>query len=1146
MAVFTALTASLVAAGFSTFLAGLTVAALQVALGVGINLIAQSMSGQPQEARFAVQGQVQSGDDLQRSINFGYNCTAGSKVYQNEWGDGGVYSTRVIAIGDAPIRELIGVEVDGSPVTLEATPHASMGYPVSEFRKDGKDHLWIKFYDGTQTAADTFLVGTVASDERPYGANRIGKGVPYVIATSLTPERTDGEDQPLFQGFPAYKFITNGVKLYDISKDSSAGGSGPQRWASTIPTSLEIANWGGDGDFLPPVQIYNLLRGIRVSGQWLYGLQDVSAARLPAANWIAQINKARAAVEGEHGDEPTYRSGGEIQVGAPIHLAIEALLTSCQGRLTEVGGAYKIYLGEPDSPVWQFSDDDILSSEEQSFTPFYGLADTVNGISATYPNPAEGWNQKTAPPLLRPDLEAKDGNRRLMSSVSLDMVPYGAQVQRLMKSGLLEALRARRHTFVLGPEARVLEPGDVIQWTSVRNGYVDKLFRVDGVVYKANLDVIIDITEVDPSDYDWDPETDFTPVVDGAIGTMAPVPAPLTGWQVFPDTIDDGAGTPRRPSIRVEYASGLSNVQRVRVQVRLDGTTDIVFDGEHPYGTPWKNVLQGSFLPATNYEVRGILVGPKRSTWSAWLDVTTDDVRLGAADLWPISEEQLTAALQSDQAWIRGETRNVKATVDAIVKRTVDQDFANFADKQQLRTELSTRAQDIESSYTLLVTTAVGVVDGKLTGVSQRVETLEVGIQGLASVTAVNAIDLRLSTAEGTISTQGTAISGLSSALAGKADVSVTDALDLKITENASGLQTQAGWLRDARSTVYVNAMGQVEQDFANFRDKSDVLAATANVYQFADTQVRALNGTLELQASLIQQAQTSIGAKADATALIALDTRVGSTPVGYSTLADAVLGVSSTVDGVTGGSRVRFSAAYTPAAGWTVRAGMEVRVGTSDTYKSGGIYFEATTSNSRAFLDADYVAVMNGGVPAALFQAGTTYLSNARIRDLDATNITAAKIDAALILQNGTAITDLIANNAVSVGDAVTTAGSINVVRASSPEVTIQTLTMTPNNGYTKVRCSAFLIPVTNGNIYHKYRLYKNGTEVASRFLYVTGGSPGTPIIDYQDSSPGTASITWTFTAQNLQSDQSPQPSIITGTDVIHSRTIDTFNGKK
>ena len=74
----------------------------------------------------------------------------------------------------------------------------------------------------------------------------------------------------------------------------------------------------------------------------------------------------------------------------------------------------------------------IISTEEQSFTPFFGLADTVNGISASYPSPADAWNSKVAPPLRNTDYQTLDGGRRLMATVSLDFVPYDGQVQRLV------------------------------------------------------------------------------------------------------------------------------------------------------------------------------------------------------------------------------------------------------------------------------------------------------------------------------------------------------------------------------------------------------------------------------------------------------------------------------------------------------------------------------------------------------------------------------------------------------------------------------------------------------------------------------------------------------------------------------------------
>jgi len=616
MPVFSAIGSLLFGAG--TFLAGLTATGLQIAAGLAMSAIAKAVSGEQQQQTFSVQGKIQGGDDVPRSINLGWNTTAGSLAYQNEWGEvdktPNAYSTRVIAIGDIPVQALVGVDVAGSPVTLlTGQAHPTLGIPVAEYRKNGRDYLWIKFHDGSQTTADPLLTGTVSSAARPYSARRIGRGVPYVIATSL------GEQELFKGGFPQYKFTTYGAKLYDISKDSSVGGVGTHRWNNP-------ATWGGDGDFLPAVQLYNLLRGVRWNGQWLYGLQDLPAARLPAANWIAQINKCRAGIAGPSGTEPTYRTGGELQVGAPFNAAVEALLTSCQGRLVEVGGAYKLYVGEPGSPVTQFDDGHIISTEEQSFTPFFGLADTINGVSATYPNPTEVWNSKVAPPLLRPDLEVRDGNRRLMASVSLDMVPYPGQVQRLMKSALLEALRARRHTFVLPPEFQVLEPGDIVEWTSARNGYVSKLFRVDGVADRANLDVLVDITEVDPSDYDWDQETDYRPPVDGPVIRVTPAPQAIVDFGVSPYTFYDTDSNARKPGIQIVWDGDQVDVRAVVYEVVLG--TDVVSSGEFRNVAAGWGVISDGLIGKTAYEVHGRYdpYSARPVEWSALLTVTTPDI----------------------------------------------------------------------------------------------------------------------------------------------------------------------------------------------------------------------------------------------------------------------------------------------------------------------------------------------------------------------------------------------------------------------------------------------------------------------------------------------------------------------------------------
>lgn len=368
---------------------------------------------------------------------------------------------------------------------------------------------------------------------------------------------------------------------------------------------------------------------------WFYGLQDVTEAQLPATDWIAQINKCATQINGADGLEPLYRSSAEIPVSAQIHEVIGSLLDACSGRLSDAGGVYKLFAGEPFGPVAQFSDADIISTSEQSFTPFLGLSDTVNGVTAKYPAPAAGWQTETAPPYYRSDYEEADGGRRLLISVDLDFVPYAEQAQRLMKSALEEARRARRHTITLPPEYWTVEAGDTVSWTSERNGYVNKQFRVDGIVDMPDADVLIDITEVDPSDYDWDSNADFTPP---AIPGVEDQPIPVQEVQDFAveaASVKDASGNGRRPAIRATWNGGVEDVRAIKFEIREAVTKSLIDPATSETVSDGRVYISAGVLPATAYEVRAkfIPASPRPVDWTVWRTVTTFDIRLGNQDI---------------------------------------------------------------------------------------------------------------------------------------------------------------------------------------------------------------------------------------------------------------------------------------------------------------------------------------------------------------------------------------------------------------------------------------------------------------------------------------------------------------------------------
>ena len=702
MAIFTAIATFLLA---GTFLAGSAIATAGLALGlglattIGVSYVMKALAGNTPAAtadnHFGTQGTINAGGAVPRAFGLGYHVTAGSLVYANYWGStapGGTttpnaYLTLVIALGDLPGEKLLELWVDGEQAFLSDTGDVALGTRINEYIKDGVPYLWLKYHDGTQTAADDLCTDYAASADRPYPATRIGTGVCYAVVTALV-------EDTLWTGIPSFKFALSGIPLYDPTQDSTNGGSGPHRYSTP-------STWGGDGDQLPAVQAYNVLRGIRYNGAWVYGLQTMTnQARLPAANWNAQINKCRATVVGLSGPEPSYRSGGQIDVSSQPANALDELLTACQGRISEIGGFYKIHLGAPDSNAFAWTDADLLSSEQQTFRPFFSLANSVNGIQGTYPDPAQAWQTATAPALYRTDLEVHDGNRRLMAAPQFNFVPYPEQVQRLQQSGIAEAQRARTHALPFPPAFWLVEPGDVGVWNSTRNGYVNKQFRVDSVVDRANLDLVISVTEVDPTDYDWDHNTDYTGVATGPTVIPRPPPQGVVDWYAEGTVLNDSSGTAARAAIRIAWDGTLPGVVGVQYEVRLTVDLSSVTRGRTDQLAAGALIISQGILPLTAYQVRGQYLpnAPRDMLWSDWLDVTTPDIPTGDLPAW--IADQVTTVFDA----LNDRLLEVEQRMAQVVSTNGQR---NWLDQKDLRSQLSSTTgaamaaiTDVQTAYT--------------------------------------------------------------------------------------------------------------------------------------------------------------------------------------------------------------------------------------------------------------------------------------------------------------------------------------------------------------------------------------------------------------------------------------------------------------
>jgi len=774
---------------------------VNAAIGVGLSLLSSALA--PKAAQAAtpkptgMRLSVAMGDTLPLSFPVGYVGTAGSKKYSMSWGNSGdvpnAFVTEVFQISDIPSPGLDGFWANKQRCTIlwGDTPTAQ-GYPVSEFRVGGVDHVWVKFRTGLETTADSFLVGTFGSHPQyPWTSAFIGRGAPHAIVTTLY-------NRELFTSVPACLFEPTPTKFYDLRKDSTNGGSGSHRWN-------DQSTWESTTN--PVVIIYNVIRGVYYGTTWIYGGRNLPAFRLPASSWIAAANECDAPRNlAGGGTEPQFRCGIEINVNVEPLSMIEELLKACSGRMSEIGGIFEILVGAPGAAVYSFTDDNIMISRGQKYSSFPGLSNTHNAIEATYPEPGELWASKSAPARFNATYEAEDGGRRLATGLSLNAVPYGVQAQQLMATMIEDDRRWRTHWLTLPPDAWILTGTCVVNWSSVRNGYTNKKFLVVQADGEPGMSQSVVLREIDPTDYGWTSAQQLPNPI-GNLVIVRPSAQVVTGFQVFPAILYDDDGDARRPSIEVVYDGNMPDIRSVHVLVRLKSSGAYVFDGEIPFAVPYRNVLNGVFLPLTTYEVavKYMPFSGRPTEFTAYLEVTTDNVKfMSGKDFDPYGDIDLDAINDDFKGlltWIGTNTREIIRQAQELATKSADDVLQSYSDRQIIRTQLASVTQDVTASYS----NAIVVATGPGSAIVSRIEDLEVTVNDTYA-SAISLLQTQVVTLDGAVTATADSITALDATVD---RFSASGRLRASVVATESGATTTIGFYAEATdsSTTSTAAM---------------------------------------------------------------------------------------------------------------------------------------------------------------------------------------------------------------------------------------------------------------------------------------------------------------------------------------------------
>lgn len=812
-------------------------------LSTAVSAISSAIQKQltkPQQRGIRTEITTDGGDKPMRFV-LGWYATDGHMVCPpmshgkfDDWSN--AYLTYVIDLGNVPGAQIDKVIIDDTEVEFEAAaqsmpqrgpflPHMpawmyerygvnpanpNAGSPAIPIITPGrpvlgdkyKDKIWLRYHDGTETVADPYLLqvygaGTKWAEKsgRPWTADMVGIGTCYAVLTFRYSTKS-------FNGLPRCRFVMRGTPLYDPRQDSSAGGSGAQRWD-------QPATWTTTTNGM--VIAYNILRGIPIQGgpMWGYG---VSADALPRAEWVAAMTAADQVVDGA----PRWQAAWEVATSDEPASVLDEVLKVCCAKVAESGGVWRVRAGPPAAPVMVVSSDDIIIDEDITSTPFPGLEATYNGIHASYPEPAQLWRPKDAPPRYNAAWEASDQGRRLVAELQMPACPWGLQVQRVMRAYIEEERRFRRHSFTLPPEAEALEPLDTIAVTWPEMGYEAKLFEIEEIGEDPQtLRVTAAVIEVDPSDYDWRPGF----VIPSPISPIArPEPSPVVPQHFTAEgiTLPGANGRGGRPAARLRWGGwALDGITAVRWELRRAGQIEaargVVADPE-----AGETLVTAGVLSATDYEARiSFLAEDGRAVeWTLWAPFTTPDVRLSKEDL----DREVLEDLDRQTDWMDSTgplLRDLRDEIAGIRDGIAEIDWGNFTVHQQVRREATAEVEAARAQFTEEINVAVSETEAVATRVTELTATVgqntaAITQEQIARADADGALAADVQTVRATAAGNSAAITqerlarvsadealaaditSVQTSLGTKASASAVQALTTRVSDTEAGLVAQS------------------------------------------------------------------------------------------------------------------------------------------------------------------------------------------------------------------------------------------------------------------------------------------------------------------------------------------------------------------
>lgn len=353
-----------------------------------------------------------------------------------------------------------------------------------------------------------------------------------------------------------------------------------------------------------------------------YGLGEPTA-RINDTNFNAQANicDENVSLTGG-GTEKRYTCNGVFNTDQTPKEILQALLSSCAGKLTYQGGQWNLYVGAYTTPTITFDEDDVDGGLQ--ITTQVSRRELFNGVRGVYVEPSNLYQPTDFPVIKSSSALTEDQSEEIYKDFDFQFTTSSATAQRLAK---IELEKVRQQITVLMPvslrNGMRVQAGDNIYVTNTRMGWTNKVFMVEewkfsqrGDVDSPRIGVDLTLRETASAVFDWSSSEETA--VDPAPDTDLPdpftvtVPTSLTMAESLYVTTN-GSGVKVRATLSWT-ASADSFVQKYEVQYKLSADATWINAGEALAGSvthPINDVATGTY----DFRVRAVNTMGVRSAY---------------------------------------------------------------------------------------------------------------------------------------------------------------------------------------------------------------------------------------------------------------------------------------------------------------------------------------------------------------------------------------------------------------------------------------------------------------------------------------------------------------------------------------------------